>query len=205
FNTNHRIFGRYSHVRHRSEERPVRELTEVLYGNVYVKPLDQRNVAISDTYTFSPTAINEMRLGFNRRLNAATPESLNAGWAKKLGIPGVSDETFPDFQNSGGGRFYNLGPGGQSLDVAEDYTFQNNFTKVIGKHTMKFGYEAIRTRYNSLTQVLPSGQYRMTGTEAPFTPNTGNAFASFLLGTVGQGVFQQNNATWLPRWWSQGF
>ena len=49
------------------------------------------------------------------------------------------------------------------------------------------------------------GQYRMAGTELPFTPNTGNAFASFLLGTVGQGVFQQNNATWLPRWWSQSF
>lgn len=203
FNAKHRIFGRYSHVRHRSEERPVRELTEVLYGNVYVKPLDQRNVAISDTYTFGPTAINEMRLGFNRRRNAALPESLNQGWAKKLGIPGVSDESFPDFQNPGGGRFYNFGPGGQSLDVAEDYTFQNNFTKISGKHTMKFGYEMIRTRYNSLTQALPSGQYRMAGTEAPFVPNTGNPFASFLLGTVGQGVFQQNNATWLPRWWSQ--
>lgn len=205
FSTNHRIFGRYSRVRHRSAERPVRELTETVYGNVYIKPLDQHNIAISDTYTFSPTAINEMRLGFNRRVNSAIPESFNAGWAKKLGIPGVSDETFPQFQNSGGGAFYGLGPGGKSLDVSTDYTFQNNFTKVAGKHTMKFGYEVMRIGYNSLPGSLPSGQYRMAGTEAPFTPNTGNAFASFLLGTVGQGVFQQNNATWLPQWWSQAF
>ncbi|MBI2686847.1 MAG: TonB-dependent receptor [Acidobacteria bacterium] len=205
FSNSHRIFGRYSHVRHRSQERPVRELTEIVYGNVYVKPLDQRNVAISDTYTFSPTAINEMRLGFNRRVSSAIPESLGAGWAKQLGIPGVSDETFPDFQNPGAGRFYNLGPGGRSLDVAEDITFQNNFTKIMGKHTMKFGYEAMRIRYNSLSGALPSGQYRMAGTELPFTPNTGNPFASLLLGTVGQGVFQQNNATWLPRWWSHSF
>ena len=205
FSASHRIFGRYSHVRHRSLERPVRELTDVVYGSVYVKPIDQRNVAISDTYTFSPTAINEMRLGFNRRVGLAIPESFNAGWAKQLGIPGVSDATFPDFQNAGGGRFYNFGPGGRSLDVSEDFTFQNNFTKVAGKHTMKFGYELMRSRYNSLSAALPSGQYRMGGTELPFTPNTGNAFASFLLGTVGQGVFQQNNATWLPRWWSQSF
>jgi hypothetical protein len=205
FSVNHRIFGRYSHVRHRSEERPVRELTEVLYGNVYIRPLDQRNIAISDTFTFSPTAINEMRVGFNRRVNLGVPESFGGGWAKKLGIPGVSDETFPDFQNPGGGRFYGFGPGGKTLDVAEDFTFQNNFTKVAGKHTMKFGYELMRTRYNSLAGSLPSGQYRMAGTELPFTPNTGNAFASFLLGTVGQGVFQQNNATWLPQWWSQAF
>lgn len=205
FSNNHRIFGRYSHVRHRSQERPVRELTETIYGSVYVKPLDHRNIAISDTYTFSPTAINEMRLGFNRRVGLAVPESYNGGWAKQLGIPGVSDATFPDFQNPGGGRFYGFGPGGRSLDVAEDFTFQNNFTKVAGKHTMKFGYELMRTRYNSLSPALPSGQYRMGGTELPFTPNTGNAFASFLLGTVGQGVFQQNNATWLPRWWSHAF
>ena len=203
FNVNHRLFGRYSQVRHRSEERPVRELTEVVYGNVYVRPLDQRNVVLSDTYTFNPTTINEMRLGFNRRLHLGVPESYGQNWASKLGIPGVSDATFPDFQNPGGGRFSNLGPGGKTLDVAEDFTFQENFTKVKGKHTMKFGYEAIRTRYNSLFGSLDSGQYRMAGTELPFTPNTGNAFASFLLGTVGQAVFQQNRATWLPRWWSQ--
>lgn len=205
FNINHRIFGRYSHVRHRSQERPVRELTEVVYGSVYVKPLDQRNVVISDTYTFSPTIINEARLGFNRRLNIATPESFDQGWAAKLGIPGVSGATFPDFQNPGGARFYGLGPGGRSRDVAEDFTFQENITKIFGKHTLKFGYEMMRTRYNSLAGTLDSGQYRMAGTELPFTPNTGNAFASLLLGTVGQAVFQQNRATWLPRWWSQSF
>ena len=205
FSTAHRIFGRYSHVRHRSEDRPVRTLTEVQYGNVFVRPLDMRNVAISDTYTFGPTMINEMRLGFNRRLNIGEPESFGKNWAQQLGIPGVSPETFPDFQNPGGARFFGLGPGGRSVDVAEDFTFQNNFTKVKGAHTMKFGYEVMRTRYNSLSGALPSGQYRMAGTELPFTPNTGNPFASFLLGTVGQGVFQQNNATWLPRWWSQSF
>jgi hypothetical protein len=205
FSVKHRIFGRHSHVRHRSAERPVRELTEIVYGSVYVKPLDQRNVSISDTFTFSPSMINEARLGYNRRLSKAVPESYGAGWAQKLGIPGVSDETFPDFQNSGGGRFYGLGPGGRSIDAAEDFTFQNNFTKIAGRHTMKFGYEYIRTRYNSLAGALVSGQYRMAGTEQPFTPNTGNAFASFLLGTVGQGVFQQNMATWLPRWSSHAW
>lgn len=60
----------------------------------------------------------------------------------------------------------------------------------------------MRTRYHSLQATLPSGQYRRTGTELLFTPNTGNAFANLLLGTVGQGIFQQNQATWLPRWWS---
>lgn len=205
FNVNHRIFGRYSQVRHRSEERPVRELTELVYGNIYVKPLDQRNVVISDTYTLSPTMINEMRIGYNRRANTAIPQSYNQDWAGKLGIPGVSTATFPDFLASlPSNRFYNLGPGGASRDVAEDFTFQENFTKVAGKHTLKFGYELMRTRYNSLTSTFDSGQYVMGGTDFPFAPNTGNSFANLLLGTVSQGIYQQNRATFLPRWWSQG-
>ena len=204
FSAMHKIFGRYSQVRHRSEERPVRGLTDILFGNVYVKPLDFHNVVISDNYTLSPTTINEMRLGWNRRALTAVPESFNQDWASKLGIPGVSKETFPDFLNSGGARFYGMGPGGQSYTRAEDITFQENFTKVMSSHTVKVGYELIRTRYNSLVESLPSGAYRMGGTEYPFRANTGNPFASLLLGTVVRADYTVNAATWLPQWWSHG-
>ncbi|MDX2179839.1 MAG: carboxypeptidase regulatory-like domain-containing protein [Bryobacteraceae bacterium] len=201
FSSKHKIFGRYSFVWHRNEDRPVRELSEVLYGNVYVKPIDHHNVVISDSYTFSPTTVNEFRLGFNRRVFTATPESYDQNWAGKLGIPNVSPLTFPEFRNSTGGRLYNLGPDGRSSTVSEDFTLQENLTKVAGRHTFKMGYELIRTRYNSLPTAQPSGEYRMGGTERPFTPNTGNAFASLLLGTVVQGIYSTNTATWLPRWW----
>lgn len=201
FSTMHKIFGRYSHVRHRNEDRPVRQLTEIVYGSVYVQPLDQRNIVISDTYTLNPTTINEVRAGFNRRTFNATPESFGQDWAGKLGIPNASPDTMPDFRQSGGGQIYAFGPGGRFREIAEDFTFQENFTKLLGSHTIKAGYETIRTRYNSFGQALPSGQYRMGGTEYPFRANTGNAFASFLLGTVIRADFTQNTATWLPRWW----
>jgi hypothetical protein len=206
FSTNHKIFGRYSRVRHRSEERPVRGLTNPLFfGNVYVRPLDLHNIVISDTYTLSPTTINEVRLGFNRRAFTAQPESYGQGWAAKLGIPRVGEETFPDFLNSGGGRFYGLGPGGRSYTRAEDMTFQENFTKVLASHTFKAGYEMIRTRYNSLVEALPSGAYRLGGTDFPFRANTGNAFAALLLGTVVRADYTLNTANWLPRWRSHAW
>jgi hypothetical protein len=201
FTTNHKLNGRYSLVRHRSEERPVRELSEVVYGNVYVKPVDFTNIVVTDSYTFNPTTINEIRLGFNRRVFSAVPESYNQDWAGKLGIPNVSPATFPEFRQPNGARFYNLGPDGKSSQVSEDFTFQENFTKVHDRHTFKAGYELIRTRYTSLPTAQPSGEYRMGGTEFPFRPNTGNAFASLLLGTVVQGIYTENAATWLPRWW----
>jgi hypothetical protein len=95
--------------------------------------------------------------GFNRRAFTAVPQTFGQDWAKQLGIPNVSPDTFPDFQNSGGARFYGFGPGGRSYTRAEDITFQENFTKVLTNHTFKTGYELIRTRYNSLIESLPSG------------------------------------------------
>jgi hypothetical protein len=64
----------------------------------------------------------------------------------------------------------------------------------------------MRTRYNATASALPGGTYNFTGggtaTAAPFTPNTGNPFASFLLGTVTSATFSSDYASWLPRWWS---
>jgi hypothetical protein len=204
FSAMHKIFGRYSRVRHRNESRPVRQLREdvnTLFGNVFVQPTDQHNVVISDTYTLSPTTINEIRVGLNHRVFDSTPETFGQDWAGQLGIPNASPLTFPDFLTAGGARFFGLGPGGRSREVADDFTFQENFTKVLNRHTLKMGYELMRTRYNALAQTFPSGQYRMGGTQFPFRPNTGNDFASLLLGTVVRADFNFNSATWLPRWW----
>src|SRR5207302_2754723 len=55
--------------------------------------------------------------------------------------------------------------------------------------------------YDSAAETQPSGTYNFGGTELPFTPNTGNTFASFLLGTVSSAVYTQDFGTWLPRWW----
>jgi hypothetical protein len=207
FNSQHKIFGRYSHVRHRSYDgRWIPELSwSLLDRNAVPIPIDQRNVVISDVYTLGPTTINEIRLGFNRRKFTKVPEVVGQDWAKQLGIPGVGPETFPEFRNSGGGQFYRMGPGGSVFEVAEDFTFQENFTKVFSRHTVKVGYETIRTRFNSLVQALPSGLYRMGGTDFPYTPRTGNDFAGFLLGSVVRADFTRAMATWLPQWWSHAW
>ncbi len=139
----------------------------------------------------------------NRRHFTRVPEANGQGWAQKLGIPNVGPDTFPGFNITT--YNYRMQPGGARQEVAEDFTFQDNFTKVVGKHTLKFGYEVIRTRFNSLVESLPSGQYTMGGTDLPFTPNTGNNFASFLFGSVSQATFTRAVATWLPRWWSHAW
>ena len=205
FNSNNRLYGRFTRVRERIPGRffSSYELAWDLLDPVYFYPLDMTNIAVADTHTFSPTSINEFRFGFNRRHQTNDPPAQNGNWAQQLGIPNVSGETFPDFLNSSNNtRFYNAGPGGLSERIGQDYSFQENMTKIIGKHTTKFGYELLRTTYDSLIESFPSGRYFMGGTELPFTPNTGNAFASFLLGSVASAQFTRAQGWWAPRWFS---
>jgi hypothetical protein len=141
--------------------------------------------------------VNEIRLGFNRRFSTKDPVTEGQGWAAQLGIPNVSPESFPRF------TLPNITlPTGKSQDIHEGLSFQDNFTHIRGLHTFKMGVESILTRLNAKVTAQPSGTYNFAGTEFPFRPNTGNQFASFLLGAVGTATFTRDLATWLPQWWS---
>jgi hypothetical protein len=204
FSANHKIFGRYSNARHRS----MSDYWQMQLANPdldYIGapiPIDQRQIVISDSYVITPRTINEVRLGWNRRKLTRLPESLGENWASKFGIPNVGPETMPIFQTSTGGQWYFRFPEGETLDVNENASLQNNLSMIRGKHTFKTGYELLRTRLNSHLEQRPSGTYRLGGTEFPFTPNTGHPFANFLLGTVTRADFTRALATWIPQWWS---
>ncbi|MBM3785340.1 MAG: TonB-dependent receptor [Acidobacteria bacterium] len=200
FNANHKIFGRYSHAAHRAwkgDHQAQFDHWRDIDPNAQPAPVDHINMAFSDMLILSPAMSNEFRAGFNRRARYETALTRNQDWAKQLGIPNTSGETFP---------YFNIGFGLAGLpsfqNIGEDFTFQNNFTWVTGKNTWKMGYELIRTRYNGTAGALPGGTFNFGGTNLPFTPNTGQGFASFLLGTVTSATFTREQASWLPRWWS---
>ena len=74
----------------------------------------------------SPTANNEFRAGYNRRDRRETAFTQGEDWAKQLGIPNVSGATFP---------YFNIGYGLSGLpsfqNIGEDFTIQDNFTKML--------------------------------------------------------------------------
>jgi hypothetical protein len=204
FSDNHKIFGRLSNYRHRSfsDRWQIAVANPIFDYNRTPFPIDQTQIAISDTVTINPRTINEIRIGGNRRKFSRSPESLNENWASKLGLPNVGPQTMPNFSQSVSNiRF----PEGREGDVTENISFQDNFTMVRGRHTFKTGYELLRTRANSILVEQPSGIYTFGGTDFPFRPNTGHPFASFLLGAVTRADFTQAQATWLPRWWTNSF
>jgi hypothetical protein len=186
--------------------------TENSYG--LPEPIDTLNLTLGDVHTFSPTVINEFRTAYQRRADTWTSSLANQGWAGILGIPGVGPQTFPGFVSTGGSSVIwtanpavSTGSNPYSRTIQDDFEFADNVTKVMGLHVIKFGYLGIRMRENDTVYSQPSGVYDFSGlgTGFPFKANTGNSFASFLLGETDNAAFTSLLENYLPRWWSHQF
>ena len=190
FSDKNRIFGRFSEVVNRAVGNQIGLNWRVLDGTGVLQPVNQANAVISDTEVFSPTLLNEVRLGYNRWRQSRTPPGLNENWAQQLGIPNVSGVTFPTFFDSNGNPFFTATfPGGVLDQNTQSYTFQDNVTIIRGAHSLRVGYELLKSTGNTLLQSQPGGIFYFGGTANPFTPNTGNDFAALLLGSVVKATF----------------
>ncbi len=174
------------------------------------EPIDETNVAFGYIWTMSPSLINEVRVGYQRRNDQVFSVTANQNWAGTLGIPGVGPQTFPGFVEAGGtGSSFNFtaNPGGSGRTLNENINLADNMTKVKGVHTLKWGYQGMRQRENDITPSQPSGVYNFStaATGNPLVPNTGNAFASFELGAVTSASFTTLLANYLPVWWLHQF
>lgn len=202
FSDNHKFFGRYSDMRNRSLAGDLQQLyaNRMLDYNFTAAPNDFHQLALSDTYMINPVTINEVRIGVSYRKATRFPSTTDQNWASQLGIPNVTGETFPSFLDASGANMYGRLPESPTKDVGINASLQENLTMVRGRHTFKMGYEFLRTLSNTTVPAQPSGRFWFGGTEFPFTPNTGNMFASFLLGGVARADFNKDLAEWLPRW-----
>lgn len=132
------------------------------------------------THTFSGTMLNEVRLGYTRfnfddviPANPTDPSS--AGFAINPQQLGVG---LPVMNVTG---LFDLGfsSDGPQPRLDQTYNFTDNFSKVVGKHVLKFGFDMRRFEvYNPFLHLI-DGNYSF-GAAGPFS--TGDAGADFLLG-----------------------
>ena len=92
----------------------------------------------------------------------------------------------------------------QDALASDTITAQANLMKIKGPHSMKFGGEYRIMRYASVGAANVSGTYSFTRGQTSLSPqvddpNTGNAIASFLLGTMSSGSVNLNATPYL-RW-----
>lgn len=172
----------------------------VLDNSLNYQHFSQNTASIGTTVIISPTLISDTRIGYYRK-NATNPSfAYKQDYAKMLGIPNLPPDTMPR------GISYGLDVASPSIDIQETMTLKSDLTKVKGTHALKMGYELMRPRGNNWSVGNPSGNFSLAGTNGLRTngtglPNSGNNFATFLVGSVASASFDRPLMSFLPRTW----
>ncbi|HWA93324.1 MAG TPA: carboxypeptidase regulatory-like domain-containing protein [Terracidiphilus sp.] len=194
FSNGDRVFARESYQR--------RDLTAPSPGTQFIQIGDvnamsrNHNAAIGYNHVFSPTALNELRIGYNRFYTKDFGNDLGTNENTALGIPNGND---PEFGATGIGNFQigNIASTGSqgwtnSHRISNSFQITDNFTKTAGRHSLTIGED-----YRLLTASLTNSDANKNG-DFTFSSNYtssctmqstcdhdsvgGNEFASFLLG-----------------------
>jgi hypothetical protein len=175
---NHSILARYlradTDIRTPATTRPI--------GGVSLATL--QDVMVSDTFIFSPAAINTARFAYNRigANPAVTSGVKNADYF--INVPhNVAQAT--GLANIGVTGFFNLGDLQQPFvdRVNEVFQFTDDFTWIRGRHSMKVGFDLRKERMLIAFVNRPNGDFTFTGSTSA---RTGNSAADFLLGLPAQ-------------------
>ena len=143
-------------------------------------------------HQFSSTAVNDFALHWTRfNYKAAFPQQTELPSAAGFSITpqDTSAATVPKLSVSG---FFNLGGtnNGPQPRVDSNYQIEDNFSKVLGHHTLKFGWDGRRFNVSNVFDASNSGSYSFTSTSSS-EYGTGDASLDFLLGipaTYSQGT-----------------
>jgi len=193
------------------------------FGSIVNERFQQYN--ITHTWTINNTTVNEFRFNYNREAqrtfqhptftttvqNSCPPAPswlTNVTGAvpcftdptdptNALGIHpnlGPQHEGLPFIQVSGGFTIGNNGEG-ELPQVGNSFQWSDNVSKVVGKHSFKFGTDLRRQRFDQLLYFDVNGEFFIDETSTN-TTNGDTAFSDYMLGlpgSYGQGSAQHEH------------
>jgi hypothetical protein len=198
FRTRDRAFARYSY--YNEVEEPVSPFpggsgaisgSVIGTGNVAgLSGVLGQQAVFDETHTFTPSLINDLRLGYTRRGNTITGPYLSDTPSNALGIPGIPtngafNSALPLFTFTG---FQQVGPSAGTFAQYQTGVWQlvDSIFFTRGSHQFKAGADLRWYQLNTISPPNPTGSFAFTttGTNQQGSTGTGNSFASFLLGQV---------------------
>jgi len=145
-------------------------------------------VRLAHAWNITDRSLNEFQVGYNRFQN-------KNGLSNDVkyfppSIVGVPNTCFPGINLSSRyiqGIPKQIGHSCNNIDPMESFIVQDYFSYLHGKHSLKFGAEYRKYRYNTFEPDTVSGGFNFIGdsTGLPgFFKQTGNPYASFIVGAV---------------------
>ena len=139
---------------------------------------------LSNTYIVNPTAVNDFRLSYTRIVQRSVPAGITAPSLESMGF--VTGAGTSGINNSGptgykavpyiGLNNFSFGDPGTGNGIQNTYQIGDSFSKIQGRHTLKFGGEYRYYQMNNRNGGGFVGQFNFSGEE------TGYDVADYLLG-----------------------
>jgi hypothetical protein len=153
-----------------------------------------RYLAITETHLFSPTKVNELRLGYSRFLFGNVPVDTHA--SSEIGA--ATNGNFPGMYRVGITGLFSIGTGvnDDRGTISNTYNIVETFSMITGKHSLRMGGEAVQYQLNRFNNFAVRGALTFGGTTSGVTPapstfanckldtNDCSAFQNFLRGRV---------------------
>lgn len=157
---------------------------------------------ISYDYIIRPTLLHQLSLGYNLFDHTAlnlTKNIVPGNWPQTIGLKGVAGTSFPVMNFTDG--YASFSNTGGTYDDEQIYALRDSISWFAGKHSLKFGVDYRSPRPNIRSNSNDNGTFAFNslGTALPSSAsNTGNGFATFLLGDVHSATMSYPSARW-PR------
>lgn len=158
----------------------------------FLRNWEHRNssIAFGDTHIFSPTLINDLRIGYSKQDRKTMNENNDQDYIGLFGIPGLPSGQIEELWGFPAIRIDGFPDTGDSANtpfnyVYQNWSFTNNVTWIKGNHNLKFGVDLIRPHYaeNDIRNVRGDFRFRGRFTNSANAVATGfRSFADFLYG-----------------------
>ncbi len=154
------------------------------------------NIQVNEQHRFTPRTFGTLQLQFSRQSNRVIPYFENVkNVSGDAGITGNNQQPM-NYGPPGltfGNSIYGLSDANASFNRNQTTAASYNTTWIHGRHNVQYGGDFRWQQFNSLSQQNPRGAFTFTGAATENItgvvngvpvrdPNTGNAFADFLLG-----------------------
>jgi len=155
-------------------------------------------------YTFTPNLLNHINLGYNRTNSLNYAETIGGpNYAAQAGIGNIVANAFPVVNFDGLDSFTTYGNGQNGDNIDNGIRANDSVSWQKGRHSFKFGIDFRYQQYSTLQKSVPTINFLRSQTDVGRLPNTpqfqsGNSFASFLLGDVDNSA--QTAYIHSPRW-----
>ncbi len=162
-------------------------------GAVQVQNAFAKYLRVGNDYSVTATSFNHFIAGFTRlyQLNRGNSVGQLPDYDAALGISGLSGPAFPSISFSSTVAGYNgLGYNNDSIQPVNAFEVADTYSFIRGRHTFNVGLDFRKDQFTNEDKGGNSGSFSFAQFQTAVTGNdtqTGDGFASFLLGRVNNG------------------